>query len=95
MATYLHETGTVYVTLAAAQTFARAAGLQMEEARRRLTELLLDARRMGETDSGAEQWRVRSRTTGLDIGAHVAREGRLAVIVHVQVREVPERGPRT
>lgn len=90
----LGEVGQVYVTLAAAKQFAAAAGIQLEEARRTLTELLLDARRMGESGSGAEQWRHRSRQSGWDIGAHISREGPLAVVVHVHCRPVQARWRR-
>ncbi len=82
----LGDTGNVYVTLAAAQSFARHEGTQIEEARKRLTALLVDAHRHGDkrTDTGAEEWRCRSRPISLDIKAHVAREGRLAVVTHVR-----------
>lgn len=76
-----------YVTLAAARQYAAARKLREEEARRELTELLLDARPLDEPNcDGTEAWRYRSRPKGLDISAHVSREGRLAVVVHVRVR---------
>ena len=91
----LADAGQVYVTQAAARAYAAAAGTLPEEARRTLTELLLDARPLPEpAATGATQWRHRSRTTGLDVTAHVVREGRLLVVVHVHVRGVPRRGPR-
>ena len=83
----LGETGCVFVSLRAAEEYARATGQRVEEARRELTERLLDARRTSDPATGAEGWRYRSRETQLDIGAHVARVGRLAVVVHVRVRD--------
>lgn len=88
----LGSTGQVYVTLAAAQAFADAIDLREEEARLRLTLLLLDARPAAALD-GREGWRHRSRTTGLDVSAQVVREGPLAKVVHVSVRGVPKRRP--
>lgn len=88
----LGSTGQVYVTLAAAQAFADALDLREEEARLRLTLLLLDARPAPALE-GREGWRHRSRTTGLDVSAQVVREGRLAKVVHVSVRVVPPRRP--
>jgi len=86
-ASRLSETGAVFVTARAAEEYARAVGLRAEEARRELTERLLDARRGGHAETGAEVWRARSRATQLDITAHVARAGRLAIVVHVAVRD--------
>jgi hypothetical protein len=83
----LGETGQVYVTLAAARVYAAHEGLEIESARRELTEDLLDARAAGETRTGAERWRFRRRSAGVDISATVAREGRLAVVVAVSVRD--------
>ncbi len=77
----------ILVTLAAARQYAAAKRLGEEEARRELTELMLEARQLDEPNrDGTEAWRYRSRTTGLDIHAHISREGRLAVVVHVRVR---------
>ena len=83
----LAETGQVYVTLAAARAYSEYAGIGVEAARRRLTELLLDARRKGTSDSGAENWRRRSNTYSVDVSALVAREGPLAVVIHVHLRD--------
>lgn len=77
--------GCVYVTLAAARSFARAAGYnehEVEAARRELTELLLDARQ----STDPSRWRMRRRATDLDITAIVAREGRLYVVTSVNAR---------
>lgn len=79
----------LYVTRAAALAFARATGRQPEEARRRLTELLLDAR----PGADPSRWRYRSRETGLDIDARVITEGRLDVVTHVHVRRHGRRPP--
>ena len=82
----LGSLGQVYVTLAAARTYAAARGLLEEEARRELTERLLEAHQK-EAESGApELWRYRSRAGGLDISARVSREGPLLVIVSISVR---------
>lgn len=82
--------GVVYVTLAAAETYAAAEQIQIEEARRELTELLLDAARVkGEPSArgATELWRCRRRSTGLDISARISRESKLAVVVSINVRE--------
>jgi hypothetical protein len=85
----LAETGHVYVTLSAARTYADHERLKDEEARRELTELLLDARRVeqGEQPGGPQLWRMRRRSTGLDLTARIAVQGRLHVVVAVSVRE--------
>lgn len=91
----LGTTGHIYVTYAAAATYAAALGLRPEEARRELTELLLDATRPENAAwETPERWRRRSRNAGVDITARVAREGRLAVVVSVSVRSgySPRRG---
>lgn len=95
----LAETGQVYVTLAATDTYGEwmaKAGQTMgyEEARRDLTELLLDARRVqGDTET-PERWRRRTNSSGLDLTARVVREGRLAVVVSVVVRGYDRAGKR-
>lgn len=81
----LCETGTVYVTLAAARSALAEWGGGEEHARRRLTEVLLDARAVDRTVS-PEQWRARQRSTGVDVTARIVREGRLAVVVSCSVR---------
>jgi len=85
---YLGDTGQVYVTYSAARSYATFTGAEPEEARHRLTELLLDAERKGSAENGAERYRYRSRSEGVDITAHVSHEhgGRLAVVTHVHVR---------
>lgn len=75
--------GHVYVSLAAAEQYQRAMGYDgIEEARRDLTDIMLDAHR---TDTG--DVRMRNNKRGLDISARVARDGRLLVIVSVNVRD--------
>jgi hypothetical protein len=81
----LYQTGQIYVTASAARTYADWGGWQVEEARRDLTELLLDATQR-ETERPPELWRIRSRTESVDITARVAREGRLAVVVSINAR---------
>lgn len=71
--------------MAAARSFADARHSQIEEARRELTELLLDAR-LGEEGPPA-LYRARSRATQLDISARVVQEGRLLVVLAVSARE--------
>ena len=80
--TTLSARGQIYVSLAAAQQYASARRLQPEEARRQLTELLLDAK---PRDDGS--YRARSRSTQIDITARVAVEGRLLVITTINVRD--------
>lgn len=83
----LRDVGQVYVTLAAAQAYARWRDMREEEARRELTVVLLDARQVGETrDDGSEAWRYRSRPKRLDVTATVSYEGELAVVVRVNFR---------
>ena len=82
----LGSLGQVYVTLAAARTYATARGLLEEEARRELTERLLDARQKESEPGAPELWRYRSRAHGVDISARVSHEGPLLVIVTVSSR---------
>lgn len=86
----LAETGQIYVTLAAAQQYAAHERLRDEEARRELTVLLLDARET--SDPG--KWRMRRRSSGLDLTAHVRLEDGLLVVTHVHVREANVGGRR-
>lgn len=81
----LASEGQVYVTLAATRTYQRARHIGEEEARRELTERLLDAHR---TSAGPpELWRARSRPGNYDISTRVAHEGRLLIVVSVSVRD--------
>lgn len=91
----LGATGQIVVTQAAAEQYAEARGLGMEEGRRELTALLVvSARRSGtQPTSGAEAWRARSRSLRLDVVAHVTRDGPLAVVVRVHVRGLAPLGP--
>jgi hypothetical protein len=82
----LAETGQIYVTHNAAETYRRHERARPEEARRELTEYLCDAVPAGQTDTGAERWRYRRGSTDLDITAIVIRDGRLAVVASVSVR---------
>jgi hypothetical protein len=82
----LGETGQIYVTLAAARQFMEGAGYQeheLETARRRVTELLLDAR---PRQADPRMWRARKRSTKLDISALVEQEGRLFVVTFISVQ---------
>lgn len=79
----LAETGQVYVSLAAAREYAAHERLRDEEARRELTELAMDARETAEPGV----WRMRRRSSGLDLQLRVAKEGRLLVVTHARVRE--------
>jgi hypothetical protein len=74
----------LYVTQAAARQYAEARRINdPEQARIQLTALLIDARQHA-TDLST--WRMRSKSTGLDIAAKVAIEGRLLMVTHVSVR---------
>lgn len=88
MSTPLGQSGQILVTQAAADAYAVGSrrSLGYEEARRELTELLIGAARKPADASGLEHWRARSRTLGVDVDAHVSREGPLAVVTHVHVR---------
>ena len=88
----LANTGPIYVTVAAARTFAAVEGIQIiEEARHELAERLRDATENSSEPGKPEKWRARSRSSGLDITAHVVREERegqlAAVVVAVRVRD--------
>ena len=82
----LGATGQMLVTQAAADQYGEAMDMDYEEARRELTGLLISARRTTQPASGAEGWRVRSRSMGIDVSAQVTRDGLLAVVTHVRVR---------
>ena len=90
----LADTGQIYVSAGAAESYARYEGVGVATAARELTEYLCDAKPAGQTDTGAEQWRYRSRSTGLDISAVIVREGRLAVVASVNVRATVPRKKR-
>ena len=86
--TRLADTGSVYVTLSAARTFAAHVGAQPEEARRELTEILLDA-----TERKGGSWRTRKRSIGIDVTARVRHESGLAVVTTISSRDYnPRRG---
>jgi hypothetical protein len=88
----LGSLGQVYVTLRAARDYAAARGLREEEARREITEQILEARLTAEAvGDRPATFRRRSRTTGVDITARVVREGQLLLVVAVSVRSVPPR----
>lgn len=75
--------GVVYVSYAAADSYARSEGIEIEEARRELTELLADAKQ-SQSDPG--KWRFRRKSESVDITARVARDGRLLVVTAVDAR---------
>lgn len=84
----LGQRGQVYVTLSAAEAYAQHQHLRIEEARRELTDRLLDARCVEEAPPpGVARYRARSRTTKIDITALVTLEGRLHIVVSVHVRD--------
>lgn len=87
----LGETGHVYVTLDAARAYGAHERLDDEQARRELTELLLDAK---EINDHPGQWRFRRPITGVDITAQVRQETRLLVVVSVSVRPYNTGGGR-
>lgn len=87
----LSEQGQIYVTLAAAEQWERANNYSgVEEARRDLTELLLDAYFTGDGSDGMVRRRVPAE--GLDVQAHVIREKRLLVVNRVHVRDLNSTG---
>lgn len=90
----LSDVPALFVSLGAAREFGAAMRHANDEtARRRLTELLVDAKQSA-TDPA--EWRYRNRATAIDITAHVAVEGRLLVVTHVHVRPYsPGRGRQT
>lgn len=84
----LADQGIVYISHAAAVTYARDQDLGTEEARRELTELLADAK---QSQTDPDKWRFRSRTESIDITALVARDGRLLVVTVVEARRYGRR----
>lgn len=80
----LGERGQIYVTLSAAERYVELRRMRPEEARRELTELLIEAR--VQSEGPPMLVRARSRRTSLDITARVAREGGLLVVVSVNVK---------
>lgn len=87
----LSQQGAVYVSHAAAATYARDEDIGLEEARRELTELLLDARQV---ERDPDQWRLRRRSEQLDVTCRVVRDGRLLVVTSVHVRALNSGGRR-
>lgn len=82
----LSQRGQIFVSLAAAAKFAEARRLRIEEARRELTEIMLDAREQS-VDGDRIKCRARSRSTQLDITAQIVQEGRLLVVISVDARD--------
>lgn len=75
---------TLYVSLEAAREYGAAERIHNDEvARRQLTDILIDASQAADDPT---LWRARSRSSGLDISARVAIEGRLLVVTTVNVR---------
>lgn len=72
------------MTLAAAEAYATFARLPIEQARREVTALLLDAQ-MQDSEGGTLRYRWRKSGRG-DIGAHVAEQDGLMVVVHLRCR---------
>lgn len=88
----LGGTGRLYVSVSAAREYGAAERITSDEdARRELHEILLDAK---QSTSDQTSWRVRKRSTGLDITARVASEGPLLVVTHVSVRDANVGGRR-
>ncbi len=89
----LREIGQVYVTLAAAESYAESESLRIEEARRELTEIALDAYVTGDgaLESGrATNCRARPKQQAVDLSLTVVQEGRLLVVVAVSARDLNE-----
>lgn len=78
--------GQVYVTLTAAEQYARQRSLRIEEARRKLTELLIDHGRVID-ETPPMRVRARSRATQIDVSVRVSQEGRLLVVVSIEARD--------
>lgn len=88
----LSDYGAVYVTLTAARQYGAAERIHDDErARRELTELLVDAKPVADR---VDQWRMRKRSTGLDVTARAAKDGGLMVVTHVHVRDANVGGRR-
>lgn len=82
--------GQLYITLAAAEQWHRANDFRgIEEARRDLTETLLEAYRYGDPANG--MIRYKSHSQRLMLEAHVSVEGRLLVVRRINIRTY-ERG---
>ena len=87
--TRLADEGQILVTQRAAEQYADAARLGVEEARRELTVVLLDAHRVAGDTETPERWRARSRTLGIDVSARVVRQDGLLVVVGCSRRTIP------
>lgn len=87
----LGRAGLLYVSHAAAARYAEQEDLEIEEARRELTELLADAR---QNESDPTQWRFRRRSEGLDITCRVAVDGKLLVVTSINARSINVGGRR-
>ncbi|MBI2374751.1 MAG: hypothetical protein HYV07_12215 [Deltaproteobacteria bacterium] len=92
----LSEAGQVYITLAAARQYLEAsrrtheAPLEgIEDARRELHELLLDAVRVEGDTEAPERWRYRRKSERIDVSARVVREGRLMIVLSITARRYP------
>jgi len=87
----LGERGQIFVTAGATESFSSelsridGRSWRSEEARRYLTELLIEGR-VAREDETPWKVRVRTRSSGLDISANVIREGRLLVVLAAHVR---------
>jgi hypothetical protein len=83
----LAEEGQIYVTLTAAKAFATKMEMdlthEIEEARRDLTEIMMQAYR---SDGGGVRARIKAR--GIDLSAIVVREGPLLVVTSIEVRDL-------
>lgn len=84
----LHTQGHVYVTLSAAEQYLDACPELdgIEDARRKLTERMLDAHMIDDRRA-----RARARGAGIDVTAFVVREGRLLVVTGVAVQRRTQR----
>jgi len=88
----LSTEGQIFVTLAAAEAWLEANDFSgVEEARRDLTRLLMDAHRV---ESEPHQVRYRSHADALDLEARVVEEDGLLVVVSINVRELASKGTR-
>lgn len=82
----LASQGQLYISRTAAKTYQEFAELGTEEARRELTEILMEARPVEDKGDGKERWRYRRQSEHIDITALVSREDGLIVVTHISVR---------
>ena len=92
----LADTGQIHITRAALRSYIdHWEDIGEEEARRELLDYLADAKRQSPpndvTRTGAEAWRFRRNSAGVDLSISVVRTGNVAEVVALNVRAYKSR----